>query len=168
MCEEKNMHRNICVIVGLLLLASRPTSIVAAEEPDFARDVRPLLSQYCFKCHGPDEKTREGGLRLDVRTSALTGGDSKSPTVVPGKSSSSELIKRITSSDPDTVMPPPSTKRHLTPEQIDLLKRWIDAGATYAEHWAFQPLTSAKVTIAQPQGVVRLIHWSHSMLARKV
>ena len=91
----------------LFLVCSLAAIAVRADEPDFARDVRPLLSQYCFKCHGPDEKTREGALRLDDRASALAGGDSKSPAIVPGKSIASELIKRITSKDPDSVMPPP-------------------------------------------------------------
>ncbi len=125
---------------------------VRAAEPDFARDVRPILSQYCFKCHGPDKKTRAGGLRLDERASALVGGDSLAPAIVPGKASDSELIKRITSKDPDMVMPPPSTKRALAGDQIDTLKRWIDAQAAYAEHWAFQPVTNTPFEIAQPTG----------------
>ncbi|MCC6510926.1 MAG: DUF1549 domain-containing protein, partial [Pirellulaceae bacterium] len=119
------------VVLGLAFHAS-------AQSPDFARDVRPILSQHCFKCHGPDEKSRQGGLRLDDRASALEGGDSQTPAIVPGKAAESELIRRITSADPDSVMPPPSTKRHLEPAQIEILRRWVDSQATYTQHWAFQ------------------------------
>lgn len=123
-----------------------------ANEPDFARDVRPLLSQYCFKCHGPDEKTREGGLRLDQRPAALAGGDSKTSAIVPGKPLDSELIKRITSKDPDSVMPPPASKRELNEEQIDTLRRWISAEAPYSEHWAFQTLSDSSLADVSPVG----------------
>ncbi len=134
----------------------------AADQPDFARDVRPILSQYCFKCHGPDEKTREGGLRLDDRQSALTGGDSGAPAIVPGKPTASEILKRVTSTDPDAVMPPPSTKRALNAEQIEILKRWVEADAQYVEHWAFQPMAGEPHlgTIASGTG------WLDSLVAK--
>lgn len=122
-------------LLGAALLLSQ-TSVAAS--PDFARDVRPILSQHCFKCHGPDEKARQGGLRLDMRESALVGGDSGDKSVEPGRSSESQLITRITSDDPDVVMPPPSTKHQLTPSQVQLLREWIDAGADYTPHWAFE------------------------------
>lgn len=146
------MDLRLTIRAGLSLALLLTSWQLGAAEPDFARDVRPLLSQYCFKCHGPDEKTREGGLRLDDRSSALTGGDSQSPAIVPGRASASELIKRITSTDPDTVMPPPSAKRELGADQVETLKRWINADAPYAEHWAFQPPSNSRIEIDEPSG----------------
>jgi len=108
-----------------------------AAGPDFNREIRPILSQHCFKCHGPDDATRKGGLRLDEREAAMGAGKSGAIAVVPGKSSASEIVKRILSADPDDVMPPPSTKQVLTSEQKELLKAWVDAGAAYTPHWAF-------------------------------
>jgi hypothetical protein len=100
---------------------------------DFTREVRPLLARYCFKCHGPDEKTRKAKLRLDV----------------PGKIPASEAIARISSADPETIMPPPSSKTALTEAQKDIIRRWILAGAKYEQHWAFiapGPIAPPKVS----------------------
>jgi hypothetical protein len=104
---------------------------------DFLRDIRPLLSDRCFTCHGPDEAARESGLRLDRREAAIAELDSGSVAVVPGNARSSELIARVTSDDPDLRMPPDEDK-WLSPAQVDLLTRWIDAGAGYRQHWAFE------------------------------
>ena len=108
-----------------------------AEGPDFARDVRPILSNRCFKCHGPDEDHQEAGLRLDVREAALAELDSGTRAIVPGHPDDSELIARITSTDPDLVMPPPHTKVTLTEDEKRILAAWITAGAEYRPHWAF-------------------------------
>jgi hypothetical protein len=108
------------------------------QDVSFSRDVRPILSDNCFKCHGPDEEGRKGELRLDDREAALLGGESGAPAIVPGKPEESELIKRLHTTDPDEVMPPPSMKKVLTPEQIGVLERWIAGGAKYEKHWAFQ------------------------------
>jgi hypothetical protein len=110
----------------------------AGEVPSYSRDVRPILSDNCFKCHGPDEEAREGELRLDDREAALIGGESGAPAIVPGKPAESELLKRLHTTDPDEVMPPPSMKKLLTPEQIGVLEQWIAGGAKYEKHWAFQ------------------------------
>jgi hypothetical protein len=110
---------------------------LAANAPDFSRDVRPILSQHCFKCHGPDDKARKGGLRLDMREAAMKEAKSGALAIVPGKPDKSELVARIFSTDEDEVMPPPSTKHALTPEQKETLRRWIAAGAEYQQHWAF-------------------------------
>jgi hypothetical protein len=115
------------------------------QTPDFAREVRPILAKNCFKCHGPDEKTRKAKLRLDVP-------GAPSGVVVPGKPGESELIARIFSDDPDTVMPPPSTKVTLTAAQKDILKRWIAAGARYEQHWAFVPPRAAAPPIVADAG----------------
>ena len=108
-----------------------------AEGPDFAREVRPILSNRCFKCHGPDEDHQEAGLRLDVREAARAELDSGTRAIVPGHPNDSEMIARITSTDPDLVMPPPHTKVKLTEDEKRILTAWVAAGADYRPHWAF-------------------------------
>ncbi len=105
---------------------------------DFNKHIRPILSDACFTCHGPDEDARQAELRLDHRDSAIAdrGGY---VAVAPGDASSSELVQRITSSDEALVMPPPESKRSLTAAEVLLLQRWIDEGAVYSKHWAFVP-----------------------------
>ncbi|MEW6304644.1 MAG: PSD1 and planctomycete cytochrome C domain-containing protein [Verrucomicrobiota bacterium] len=105
---------------------------------DFQRDIRPVLSDVCFHCHGPDNEKRKAKLRLDTREGALAdrGGYA---AVVPGKPAQSELVARITSTDPEEKMPPPESGRQLTPRQIELLKQWVAQGAEYQTHWAFVP-----------------------------
>jgi hypothetical protein len=114
-------------------LAAGPTA-----GPDFSTEVRPILSQHCFKCHGPDDLSRKGNLRLDVRDVALQPAKSGAVALVPGKPSSSEVVTRIHSRDPDEVMPPPSTRQTLTETEKKTLEAWIAAGAEYVPHWAFQ------------------------------
>lgn len=111
----------------------------AAEAPDYGRDVRPILSQFCFKCHGPDETKREAGLRLDLREEAVQPAASGERPIVPTEPAASELIRRITASDPDEQMPPPSAKLHLSAAQKQILHQWIAAGAEYKPHWSFVP-----------------------------
>jgi len=108
----------------------------------FDRDVLPLLSDYCFQCHGPDAASRKADLRLDVKEGALRDKD---PVIVPGRSGESELIARVASADPDEVMPPPSAHHKMTPRQIETLKTWIDSGAKWGKHWAFEPPTRPEV-----------------------
>ena len=125
----------LCII--LLNVLQSPLGAASADAPDFTRDVRPLLSRNCFKCHGPDEGSRKSRLRLDVREEALQPAKSGAIALVPGKPDQSELVKRIFSADQDEVMPPPSTKHQLTSTEKETLKRWIAAGAEYKQHWAF-------------------------------
>ena len=99
---------------------------------DYNEDVRPILSENCFYCHGPDANKRKAKLRLDVREAAL-----EKKAFVPGDAGASELIKRLASTDSDEVMPPPDSHRTLTAAQKEILKRWIAEGAEYKEHWAF-------------------------------
>ena len=106
---------------------------VRGSDPDFTREVRPLLARYCFKCHGPDEKTRKARLRLDDPKVAHKS------VIVAGKPDKSELVQRVFSNEADKVMPPPSTKTALSKEQKELLKRWVAAGGKYQQHWAFVP-----------------------------
>jgi hypothetical protein len=121
----------------IVVLASMPSLAARATGPDFARDVRPILSNRCFKCHGPDEQHREAGLRLDLREAAVATLDSGERAIQPGHPEASELIARIESTDPDLVMPPPQTKATLSDEERQVLATWIAAGAEYRPHWAF-------------------------------
>lgn len=107
-------------------------------ELDFRRDVLPILSENCFACHGFDEDARQAGLRLDVRRDATKEADSGEVAIVPGHPDQSELIARVSSGDPDVRMPPAETERELTPAQRAILARWIEEGAEYREHWAFE------------------------------
>ncbi len=113
----------------------------APKDVRFGRDIRPLLSDRCFKCHGPDASKRAAELRLDEREIATAARKDGTP-IVPGKSGESEVMRRITSKDPEVVMPPPdSNKKQLSPEEAALVKAWIDGGAEYEPHWAFVPPT---------------------------
>jgi hypothetical protein len=131
------MRARIVTVVASLAVAGPPSA--AAAGPDFAREVRPILSNRCFKCHGPDTGNQEAGLRLDLRAAAIAELDSGTQAIVPGHPDDSELIARITSTDPDLVMPPPHTKVSLTAHEKQILSAWIAAGAEYAAHWAFVP-----------------------------
>ena len=133
--ETKRSAATLPLVLFLAVAGGARPSLGAT--PDFSREVRPILSDNCFACHGPDSASRKARLRLDVRENALRGGKSELPALVPGKPAESELFLRITASDTDEVMPPPDSHKKLTPAQIDILRRWIKAGAPYAEHWAF-------------------------------
>ena len=124
-------------LVALLLLL--PLALAAEPLPapvDFNRDIRPILSDKCFSCHGPDKKKRKARLRLDIEESAK---DPKKSAVVPGKLDDSELYIRITTGDDDERMPPEDSGKSLTAEEIELLSRWITEGARWSEHWAYVP-----------------------------
>jgi mono/diheme cytochrome c family protein len=126
--------RWLCGVLAVLAVSGQANAI-AEDAIQFGRDILPILSDNCFHCHGPDSKNRAADLRLDTREGA-TRADS--PALVPGKSLESELVRRIESTDHEAVMPPPKSNRKLTKQQIDLLKRWIDAGAPWGKHWAFE------------------------------
>lgn len=122
--------------IGLLTV----TFARAAEPPpvEFNRDVRPILSDRCFQCHGPDEKQRKTELRLDTEAGAFADHDG-TRAIVPRDLSQSELFQRITSTDDNERMPPPKFARQLSPAEIDILKRWIEQGATWQKHWSLIP-----------------------------
>ncbi|MDZ4290079.1 MAG: c-type cytochrome domain-containing protein, partial [Prosthecobacter sp.] len=107
---------------------------------DFNKDIRPILSEHCFSCHGFDEPARKAGLRLDTRDGATRAAKSGEVAVVPGQAAKSELVKRITTEDADDLMPPVKHGKPLTPRQIEMLQQWVVEGAPYARHWAFEPL----------------------------
>ena len=135
-------HLPKCMIVGWLsiCLLSLCSLHTIADEISFQRDIRPILSDHCLKCHGPDASAREASLRLDIEDSALQGGDSGVAALTPGKPDQSELIRRILSEDESEIMPPPEMKHPLDATQIALLSRWIEAGGNFDEHWSFQPI----------------------------
>ncbi len=121
---------------------------------DFNRDIRPILSDNCFACHGPDARKRKADLRLDVHDATLKD------ILAPGKPEQSEFLKRIASADPARRMPPLAFKKTLSPQQAALLKKWIEEGATYRQHWAYvAPRRSALPA-------VRNITWSRNAIDR--
>src|SRR5262245_44451134 len=110
----------------------------AATQPiNFNRDIRAILSDNCFACHGPDDNKRKAKLRFDRKEEPFKPAKSGEVPIVPGDPAKSELIKRITSKDEDEKMPPPKSGKKLTQQQIDLLTRWISQGAKWQNHWAF-------------------------------
>ena len=121
------------LVLAIVSLAVSSHLAVAADGVDFNRDIRPILSENCFKCHGPDDAQRKAKLRLDDRDAAIKHGG----VIVPGKAGDSELIARITAADADERMPPAKTGKKLTPQQIAVLKQWIDEGARYSAQWSF-------------------------------
>ena len=128
------------VMLGALIALGTGPGVGLAAEPGrpsgkphyrvgYSRDIRPILANQCYACHGPDEGTREADLRLDVREVAVKDA------IVPGKAAESPLVERIASDDDDVRMPPPDSKKpRLTPEQVALVRRWIDEGATFEVH----------------------------------
>jgi len=136
--------RHICLAcAAALVLFAWPSGLFAGKDlggVDFARDIRPLLSDNCFACHGPDAKQRKADLRLDTREGALVYIDGTS-AVVPGKPSESELVRRVTTDDEDDLMPPPDSGKKLDATQKALLQRWIAEGAEYELHWSYKPVT---------------------------
>jgi mono/diheme cytochrome c family protein len=128
---------------GLTAAAAR------GQDLQYNRDIRPILTENCFKCHGPAAK--KGGFRLDVREDAIKPAKSKRTPIVPGKPDESELIKRITSKDPEDVMPPPSAHKVLKAGEMEALKKWIAQGAVYQKHWSFE----APAKVALPRNDVK-------------
>lgn len=147
------MWRAGLVSLGVMMAAIN----VLAEEPrlSFNRDIRPILSDTCFQCHGPDDQQRKAGLRLDRRSEAISAAESGATAIVPNDHAASELWKRITSTDTDLVMPPPSLGKKLTARQLETLKAWIDQGAPYEGHWAFQPIVRPAVPDVQETRLIR-------------
>ncbi len=128
---------------------------VRAEKIDFNRQILPILSDACFRCHGPDAAAREAKLRLDEQEGLFRTRDDIT-VVAPGKPEASELVLRITSKDEDEVMPPRESSRQLKPAEIDVLKRWVAAGAPWGRHWAYAPPQSPappKLTVGSARRV---------------
>ena len=119
------------------------------QQQRFDQDVRPILSNHCWSCHGPDEVARQAGLRLDRQDSAMAAGESGRFAIVPGKPAESELIARIHAHDPALQMPPASAKKPITDAQKLVLQRWIEEGAEFTSHWAYQAPVRAAVPTVQ-------------------
>ena len=110
----------------------------AAQELTFNRDIRPILSDKCFACHGADEKKREAKLRLDLPETATAKNEDGKAAIVPGKADESMLWQRIITKDADDVMPPPKSHKQLNEAEKQTLRKWIEQGASYQKHWAFE------------------------------
>ncbi|MSO21788.1 MAG: DUF1553 domain-containing protein [Acidobacteria bacterium] len=143
------------------VVAARPVAVQMGPAVDFQREIRPILSDNCFFCHGPDEATRLLDLRLDTREGAFTARSSGTP-VVPGDPAASLLYQRITATDKDRVMPPVHSKKTLTDAQRDVIKRWIEQGAPWKEHWAFAAPSRS------PLPPVKNIRWVRNVIDRFV
>lgn len=150
------LSRLISLVGGasVLLFASSPADASAPRKLEFNRDIRPILSENCFHCHGQDPNHREAKLRLDDRDNATADRDGYA-VIAPGQPNDSELIFRLLSKDEEEQMPPPSSNKHVTPEQTALLRRWIAEGATYEKHWAFIPPQKPRPPL------VTASHWAH-------
>ena len=149
-CHNDIPMRVLSSVAPLLAFA-----ILGAVEPAdtvrFNRDIRPIMSDTCFHCHGFDPKSRKGSLRLDVREDALKAGKSGAIAIVPGKPEESEVIKRLFTKDEDDLMPNKESHKTLTAAQKELFRRWVAQGAVYEPHWAYKPLEAPAVP-ALPAG----------------
>ena len=162
-CHLHLFRRIFLLSVGIvaaavpLVCAAAADTAGSAAIPDkirFNRDIRPIFSDTCFACHGPDAKARKGKLRLDIREEAIRERDGKTP-VVPGNSSRSEAFRRLVTKDPDDLMPPADSHKTLSARQIELVRRWIDQGAEYEAHWAYSPLSRPTPSTPKTKSWVR-------------
>lgn len=133
------LWQSICLAVGTLLFVFGHTANAASVEIDFSQQVRPILAEHCLHCHGPDEDSVEGGLRLDLEELA------KESAIVAYSPDESELIHRLESTDPDQRMPPAKTGKSLSAKEIETLRQWISEGAKYQQHWSLRPITDPAV-----------------------
>ena len=133
MNRREHWNRNwLWIAAGIVVWLADPSSPSSAADLEYNRDIRPILADNCFACHGADSASRKADLRLDQREAAIDYG-----ALTPGKPDESELIARVLTDDPDLVMPPPETKKKLTAEQKEMLSRWVAEGAEYQPHWSF-------------------------------
>ena len=130
--------RLFCRVTAAVMVWQCAASIPAAEKLRFNRDVRPLLSDKCFACHGPSSKGDGGAIRLDLREALIKPDKEGEAVLVPGNPDKSELIRRVLATDDSERMPPPDSKKTLTKAEKDLLVRWVKEGAEYESHWGFQ------------------------------
>jgi hypothetical protein len=132
----------MCLFGVLIISASSPflsfSTLFAEDRIEFNRDIRPIFSDTCFACHGPDEAKAKGKLRLDSLVAAQRGGKSGEPAIVPGHPEKSAVMERLLTKDEDDRMPPADFHKVLSASQIETVRRWIQQGAEYQGHWAFQ------------------------------
>jgi len=129
-----------CIVSFFILVSIASAATKSSDTISYNRDIRPILSDNCFYCHGPDPNKRKAKMRLDIREEAL-----KKEAFVPGEPGKSELVRRIFATDPEDLMPPPASNKKLTQAQKETLRRWIAAGAKYEIHWAYQKPVKAFV-----------------------
>ncbi len=141
------------LLMGVLVM--RVNAATALSDPDYQRDVRPILSRNCFFCHGPDDKARKAKLRLDLRDEAIKPAKSGEAAIVPGKPDKSELMRRILTTDHDDVMPPVESKKSLTAAEKETLRKWVASGADYKPHWAFAAPKQIAPPAVKQKGWVR-------------
>jgi hypothetical protein len=146
---DQNMIRKILRALGLVAffysLTFTSSQLFSDETVSYDRDIRPILAENCFSCHGFDDKTREANLRLDTRQGAVDEGK----VILVGQTEKSPLLERVHSTDADLLMPPPESGKKLSDEQKKLLKRWIDQGAVYEQHWAFRKPTKKELPVVE-------------------
>ncbi len=152
-CEFPVFRSMFLLLFVNLLFGAETLGDVRAADIDFNRQIRPILSENCFYCHGQDANKRQADLRLDVRDAAIEMG-----AIEPGDVQASSLLERIMSDQADMQMPPPDSNRHLTEEQKELLKQWVAGGAQYQQHWAFvapeRPDEPVVVDASWPRGAI--------------
>ncbi|MEP3481985.1 MAG: PSD1 and planctomycete cytochrome C domain-containing protein [Fuerstiella sp.] len=132
-------------LIGLCSFSQFGRSTSVADEISFQRQIRPILSDKCFQCHGPDAAERHAGLRLDEEASSKGELESGLVAIAPSSPASSEMIVRMLSTDEDLVMPPPHSGKSLTTDEIELLQRWVKQGAPWGQHWSFEPIQRSPV-----------------------
>ncbi len=128
--------RSILAIVSLMMLG--PVGALHAGDSgiEFNRDIRPILSENCYTCHGPDAQKREASLRLDDENATRAELPSGVAAIVPGDADGSELVFRVETDEPTLLMPPPDSGKSLSPDQVAVLRRWVEAGAAWEPHWS--------------------------------
>src|SRR5262249_3590121 len=149
--EPMRSERPRCWLFAAIALAWTTSEPAAAAPPDvdFNRDIRPILSESCYQCHGPDANKRKADLRLDTRDGVFRSAEG-STVGVPGQPTESEFWLRTASDDPEARMPPPKAGKPLTPAQVTLVRRWIEQGAVWRGHWSFIP--AARPTAPTAEG----------------
>jgi hypothetical protein len=153
----------LTVLITMFLVISDGSILDSAAADDrllYNRDIRPILSDRCFFCHGPDPEHREADLRLDDRDAAVAGA------MVPGNSGESELLARMLSTDPDTQMPPPESGKSVSEAEIETIRRWIDQGAEYQGHWAFERVRRPGIPELDPGEVEKYPQWNDNPVDR--
>lgn len=144
---------SLALVLSVALLSPSPCFAASESAPAFNRDIKPILSDHCYACHGPDPGSRKAGLRLDTREGLFETTPKRGPAVVAGKPEDSELWKRIVTTDADDLMPPKEAHNDLNDRKKDLLRRWIADGAPWEPHWAFiKPTRPATPTPPPPAG----------------
>ena len=124
----------------------------SSETPSYLVDIQPVLASKCYACHGPDASKREAGLRLDIESGLFENLESGNTAVSIQHLPQSEIIRRITSSDPDSMMPPPDFSKPLTNEEIGMITHWVEGGAIWENHWSYEPLTATEPARVSPTG----------------